>query len=188
MNMSSVSASYNKAKPTVIPFPTIGFDPDFTTPSSGIEFHFNEGLFAPAHFIVPQKKRSQRLFEDLTSNIVNDIQLIFKYEQQQPSIGGIAEGSSEDFFVKRNNLFEVVQLAQDLIESIFSYSPQLSYEYCCVPEDDNFEWLDVNLHYHASDDTEIEALLDQLDHLNDEFSERLSPAKELLINFHLDIV
>lgn len=186
--MLSVSASYNRAKPTVIPFPTIGFDPDFTTPSSDIEFHFNEGLFAPPHFLVPQKKRSRRLFEDLTSNIVNGIQLMLKYEQQQPSIGGITEDSSEDLFVKRYNLFEVVQLAQDLIESIFSYSPRLSYEYCRDPEDDSFEWLDVNLHYHATDDTEIEALLDQLDHLNDEFSERVDPAKELLINFHLDIV
>lgn len=58
-----------------------------------------------------------------------DIQLIFNYKQQQPSIEGIAEGSSEYLFVKRYSLFEVVQLAQDIIESIFTDSPQLSYEY-----------------------------------------------------------
>lgn len=186
--MVSVAASYNTTKPTVIPFSMVGFDPDFTTPSSDIEFQFDEGILPLRNFIVPQKNRSRQLFEHLATNIVTDIQLIFNYQQQQPSIEGIAEGSSEDLFVKRYSLFEVVQLAQDLIESIFTDSPRLSYEYCLDPDDDNFEWLDVNLHYHVTDDTEIEALLDQIDHLNDEFSERVDLSKELLINFHLDIV
>jgi hypothetical protein len=186
--MGAVAISYNQAKPSVFPFSMVDFDPDFTAPSSDIEFQFDEGLVALRHFIAPQQQHSQQLFSDLVSDVVAAIPLLSRHQKLRLSIDGIGEGSLEGGFIHQYHLYSTIQTAQTLIENLFSEHLQIGYEYCHDAEDDSLEWLDINLRCQTEDEAEIEVLLDKLDLLNEKFAEHVEPAKELLINFHLDIV
>ncbi len=186
--MVAVAVSYDQVKPSVLPFSGIDFDPEFTSPSSILEFQFDESLRLIRRPITPAKAPRTRLFTGLSSEIIAAVQLLSRSQTLYISLEGLVEGSPEERFVAENQLHDTLQIASILVSRIFGEKLQIAYEYCRDPEDASSEWLDINVCCQTDNDDEIELMLDHLDLLNEQFAERVAPEKEILINFHLDIV
>jgi hypothetical protein len=155
--------------------------------SENISDYFSNSIMALWSFDIFKKRICQKLFQGIVTKVSVDTDIISGYQEQQISTTDIAKGSLEGMFVDREHLHETLQIAQSLINQIFN-DPSISYEYCCDHGDKIIEWLDVNLHYNVADDAEIETLLDKMDELNEAFSDKVNSSKELMLNFHLDII
>lgn len=147
--------------------------------------NFNIALWSFDSF---QKEFRSKLFQNIVTKVSVYTDISSGYQEQRISTTDIAKGSLEGIFVEREHLHDTLHIAQSLINQIFDERPCISYEYCCDHGDKIIEWLDVNLHYNVADDAEIESLLDKMDELNEVFSDKVNSSKELMLNFHLDII